>query len=62
VKVSRDESWDLLSVVVCFDGGAYQHCSHEGLLYSHPNGVPSFISRGAAHKAAWETSASEGRN
>jgi hypothetical protein len=27
-----------------------------------PKGVPSFISRGAAHKAAWATSASEGRN
>jgi hypothetical protein len=27
-----------------------------------PNGVTSFISRGAAHQAAWETSASEGRN
>jgi hypothetical protein len=37
---------------VCFGGGAYQHCSHEGLLYSHPNGVPSFISRGAAYQAA----------
>jgi hypothetical protein len=36
----------------CFGGGAYQHCSHEGLLYSHPNGVPSFISRVAAHQAA----------
>jgi hypothetical protein len=36
-----------------FDGGAYQHCSHEGLLYSNPpNGVPSFISRGAAHQTA----------
>jgi hypothetical protein len=23
-------------VVVCFGGGAYQHCSHEGLLYSNP--------------------------
>jgi hypothetical protein len=34
----------------CFGGVAYQHCSHEGLLYSHPNGVPSFIPRGAAHK------------
>jgi hypothetical protein len=22
--------------VVCFGGGAYQHCSHEGLLYSYP--------------------------
>jgi hypothetical protein len=34
----------------CFGGGAYQHCSHEGLLYSNPpNGVPSFISRVAAH-------------
>jgi hypothetical protein len=48
--------------VVCFGGGAYQHCSHEGLLYSHPNGVLSFTSRGAAHQVAWETSASEGRN
>jgi hypothetical protein len=39
----------------CFGGGVYQHCSHEGLLYSKPrNGVPSFISRGAAHQAAWE--------
>jgi hypothetical protein len=27
-----------------------------------PNGVPSFISRGAPHQAVWETSASEGRN
>jgi hypothetical protein len=27
-----------------------------------PSGVPSFISRGAAHQAAWETSAGEGRN
>jgi hypothetical protein len=34
---------------VCFSGGAYQHCSHEGLLYCHPNEVSSFISRGAAH-------------
>jgi hypothetical protein len=52
----------VLLLFVCFGGGAYQHCSHEGLLYSHPNGVPSFISRGAAHPAARETSASEGRN
>ena len=27
-----------------------------------PEWVPPFISRGAAHQAAWETSASEGRN
>jgi hypothetical protein len=32
-------------------------------LYSNPpNGVPSFISRGAPHQAAWETSVSEGQN
>jgi hypothetical protein len=50
-------------LVVVLVVGAYQHCSHEGLLYSNPhNGVPSFISRGAAHQAAWETSASEGRD
>jgi hypothetical protein len=36
--------------VVVLVVGAYQHCSHEGFLYSDPpNGVPSFISRGAAH-------------
>jgi hypothetical protein len=39
----------IVVVVDCFGGGAYQHCSHEGLFYSHPNGVPSFISRGTAH-------------
>jgi hypothetical protein len=34
-------------------GGAYQHYSHEGLLYSNsPNGVSSFISIGVAHQAA----------
>jgi hypothetical protein len=33
-----------------------------GLLYSDPKGVPSFISRGAAHQAASATSAREGRN
>jgi hypothetical protein len=27
-----------------------------------PNGVPSFISTGAVHQAAWEISVSEGRN
>jgi hypothetical protein len=42
-----------LLVVVVLVVEAYQHCSHEGLLYSNPlNGVPSFISRGAAHQAA----------
>jgi hypothetical protein len=50
-------------VAVVLVVGAYQHCSREGLLYSNsPDGVPSFIPRGAAHQAAWETSASEGRN
>jgi hypothetical protein len=39
-------------IFFCFGGGAYQHCSHAGLLYSNPNGVPSFISRGAPHQAA----------
>jgi hypothetical protein len=37
---------------VKFRGGALQHYSHIGLLYSDPKGVPSFISRGAAHQAA----------
>jgi hypothetical protein len=32
------------------------------IVLQPPSGVPSFISRGAAHQAAWETSASEGRN
>jgi len=27
---------DVVVVVVCFGGGAYQHCSHEGLFYSSP--------------------------
>jgi hypothetical protein len=47
---------------VKFHGGALQHYSRIGLLYSDPKGVPSFISRGAAHQAARKTSASEGRN
>jgi hypothetical protein len=52
-----------LFVVVSFSSGAFQHCSHEGLLYSYPpTGVPSFISRRAPHEAAWETSVSEGQN
>ena len=42
--------------------GVFQHCCRLGGLYSYPKWVPSFISRGAAHQAAWETSASEGRN
>jgi hypothetical protein len=42
------------TVVVCFGGGAYQHCSHEGLLYSNPPHWSSVIhlQRGAAHQAA----------
>jgi hypothetical protein len=68
-SVFRDEFYTIIDVitlaayemmtlfwVVCwlfFCGGAYQHCSNEGLLYSNPpNGVPSFISRGAPHQAA----------
>jgi hypothetical protein len=47
---------------VKFRGGALQHYSLNGLLYSDPKGVPSFISRGATHQAVWATSASEGRN
>jgi hypothetical protein len=43
-------------------GGAFQHCSRTGLLYSDPEGVPSFISRGAAHQMVCTASASEGRN
>jgi hypothetical protein len=35
---------------VKFRGGALQHYSLIGLLYSDPKGVPSFISTGAAHK------------
>jgi hypothetical protein len=34
----------------------------QGLLCSHPEGVPSFISRGAAHRTVYSASASEGRN
>jgi hypothetical protein len=34
----------------------------QGLLCSHPEGVPSFISRGAAHRTVCSASASEGRN
>jgi hypothetical protein len=26
----------LVCLFVCFGGGAYQHCSHEDLLYSNP--------------------------
>jgi hypothetical protein len=33
-----------------------------GLLYSDPEGVPSFISRDAAHRLVCSASASEGRN
>jgi hypothetical protein len=51
-----------LEVKVKFRGEALQHYSRTGLLYSYPKGVPSFISRGAAHQTAWATSASEGRN
>jgi hypothetical protein len=42
-------------VVVVLVVGAYQQCSHEGLLYSNPpppKGVPSIINRGSAHQAA----------
>ena len=48
----------------CYKGrsGVFQHCCREGWLYSYPKWVPSFFSRCAAHQAAWETSASEGRN
>jgi hypothetical protein len=34
----------------------------KGLLCSHSEGVPSFISRGAAHRTVCSASASEGRN
>jgi hypothetical protein len=34
----------------------------QGLLYSHPEGVPSFISRGAAHRKVYSASTSEGKN
>jgi hypothetical protein len=37
---------------VKFRGGVLQHYSLNSLLYSDPKGVPSFISRGAAHQAA----------
>jgi hypothetical protein len=33
-----------------------------GLLYSDPEGVASFISRGAAHRLVRSATASEGRN
>jgi hypothetical protein len=49
-------------IKVKFRGGALQHYSRIGILYSDPKGVPSFISRSAAHQAAGATSASEGRN
>jgi hypothetical protein len=47
----QESSWLILRCCCCccFGGGTYQHCSYEGLLYSHPNGAPLFISRGAAH-------------
>jgi hypothetical protein len=38
--------------------GRFWHCSQVDLLYPCPQGVPSFISRGATQ--ARETSASEG--
>jgi hypothetical protein len=34
----------------------------QGLLCSHPERVPSFISRGAAHQTVYSSSTSEGRN
>jgi hypothetical protein len=34
----------------------------QGLLCYHPEGVPSFISRGAAHRTVYSASNSEGRN
>jgi hypothetical protein len=34
----------------------------QGLLCSHPEVVPSFLSRGAAHRTVHSASTSEGRN
>jgi hypothetical protein len=51
-----------VKVKVKFRSGALQNYSLNSLLYSDPHGVPSFISRGAAHQAARATSASAGRN
>ena len=55
----QSQKYDRLLKGLC---GVFQHCCREGGLYSYPKWVPSFFSRGAAHHAAWETSASEGRN
>jgi hypothetical protein len=45
--------FNTIVVVVLVVVGAYQHCSHEGLLYSNPSsGVLSLISRGSAHQEA----------
>jgi hypothetical protein len=49
-------------VKVKFRGGALQHYSRNGLLYSDTKGVPSFISRDAVYQATRATSAGEGRN
>jgi hypothetical protein len=46
------ECYNAVKVKVKFRTGALQHWSLTGLLYSDPEEVPSFISRGAAHQAA----------
>jgi hypothetical protein len=42
------------------NAGLFQHCDLRDQLCSYPWIVPSVVSRGAPHQAAWEASISEG--